>query len=119
MNSTLINRPAFIKLLTERFPDVITQFDEYSVGLLHLEVATLRRAAEKAADDGHLWEFERFFRFVEELLPNADAALKNALEVSFVEDFALEYTKERHDALRKRGSREMQEMMSQIDSRWR
>lgn len=84
----VVDRNAFMKTLSERFPVVHSAIDEIDDGLLHCEVAVLRRSAEKAMDEGHLWKAEQFFRFIEEILPGADEALENAVEISFIEDVA-------------------------------
>jgi hypothetical protein len=89
--------------LAAEFPDVIAQIDRYAAGLLHCEVAAFRRATEQAMDAGRLWEAERHFRFVEQMLAVACPELRNALEVSYLEDLALgECTLARHRAVAER-----------------
>jgi hypothetical protein len=96
-------RTEFLARLAAHFPNVIASFGQYSSGLLHCEVADFRRATERAADAGRLWEVEQHFRLVEELLAVADAELRNALEVSYLEDLALgDCTPARHQAVKER-----------------
>ena len=93
----------FLARLAAEFPDVIAGFGPYSAGLLHCEVGDFREATERAMDAGRLWEAERHFRLVAELLAVAGAELRNALEVSYLEDLALgEFTPRRHWAIRER-----------------
>jgi hypothetical protein len=85
----LLGRDDFLARLSADFPNVVGQINQYEAGLLHCEMAAFRRATEQAIDAGRLWEAEKHFRLVEELLPNAGLELLNALEVSYLEDFAL------------------------------
>lgn len=72
-------------------------------GLLHCEMGAFRRAAEDALDQGKLWQAEKYFRFVEQVLPVANPDVENALEVSFLEDLALgECTPARRKAVKER-----------------
>ena len=79
----MINHSAFIEMLADRFPEVVGAIDKCEDGLLHCEVAVFRRVTEEAMDAGRFWNVEQYFRFVEEVLPNADDAVANAIEVSF------------------------------------
>ena len=92
----VLGRDDFLVRLASDFPDVVAQINQYEAGLLHCEMAAFRRATEQAIDTGRLREAEKHFRLVEELLPSAGPELLNALEVSYLEDFALgECTPER------------------------
>jgi hypothetical protein len=96
-------REEFLARLASDFPDVMSGFSPYSAGLLHCEVGDFRKATERAMDSDRLWEAERHFRFVEELLGVADPELRNALEVSYLEDLALGVcTPARHRAVKER-----------------
>lgn len=85
-----IGRDEFLAHLRAEFPEVVASFCPSSAGLLHCEVADFRLVTEQAMDSGRLWEAEKHFRLVVKLLAEADAELRNALEVSY-----LEYSKER------------------------
>lgn len=116
----MINHSQFMKLLTDRFPEVVHMIDKYEAGLLHCEVAVLRGAIEKAMDEGRLWDVERYSRFVEEVLPHADPAVGNAIDVSFIENFALgEFTKQRHRALSERMPKSLRDKIVAISEHWR
>jgi len=114
------DRDAFIKLLGERFPEVVATFTDVDEGLLHLEVAAFRICVERAMDEGRLWDTERYLRFVDEILPLADEALDNAIGVSFIEDFALgECTAARRSALKERAPQRIRDQIVAIHSQWR
>jgi hypothetical protein len=99
-----LGREEFIRELRATFPEAfaaITEYDEQ--GLLHCEVAVLRRLSEEAMDAGQEWLAERHFRFVERLLKDAGSELQNALEVSYLADLALgEHTPQRHRIVKER-----------------
>jgi hypothetical protein len=97
------DRDEFLARLAADFPDVAAGFGPYSAGRLHCEVGDFLRATERAMDEGRLWEAERHFRLVEELLAAADPELRNALEVSYLENLALgECPPARHRAVKDR-----------------
>ena len=98
-----MGRDEFLARLTTDFPEVVAQISPYEAGQLHCEVGAFRRATEAAMDAGRFWETERHFRLVEEMLSNADPELRNALEVSYLEDLALgDCTPQRYKAVRER-----------------
>lgn len=113
-------REELLTRLTAEFPDVVAGFGPHSAGLLHCEVADFRQATERAMDAGRSWEAERHFRLVAELLPVAGPELRNALEVSYLEDLAFgEYTPARRRAIRERMPRELQAVLIAHHDRWR
>lgn len=82
-------RDDFLARLAAEFPHVTEDLGTDAAGTLHLEVAHFRQHTELAMDEGRLWEAERHFRLVAELLCDATPELQNALEVSYLEDLAL------------------------------
>ena len=113
-------REEFLARLGADFPDVIAQFGPYSAGLLHCEVADFRRATERALDAGQFWEAEQHFRLVAALLAVAGPELRNALEVSYLKDFALgECTPARHRAVKERMPRTLREVLIGHHEQWR
>jgi hypothetical protein len=113
-------REDFLARLAADFPDVVASFGSYSAGLLHCEVGDFRRATERALDTGRLWEAEQHFRLVEELLAVADPELRNALEVSYLEDLALgECTPARHQAVKERMPKALRQILIGHHERWR
>jgi hypothetical protein len=116
----MIDRSQSMTTLATRFPEVVGAIDKYEAGILHCKVAAFRRVAEQAMDQGRFWDVERYFRFVEETLPSADAEVRIAIEISFVEDFALgEHTEQRHRAVRERVSKVLREKIAMINEKWR
>jgi hypothetical protein len=112
-------RKHFLARLRAEFPEVIAQITQYDEGLLHCEVAVFRRATESAIDAGHMWRAENHFRLVEELLTAADPDLRNALEISYLADFAFgECTPARHRAVKERMPRAMRTVLIQHHEQW-
>ena len=58
-------------------------------GLLHCEVAAFRTWVEEQLILGKEWNCQKAFEFIERCLKISDPELKNALEISFIEDLAL------------------------------
>jgi hypothetical protein len=113
-------RNEFLARLAAGFPDVIAGFGPYSAGLLHCEVADFRRATEQAMDAGRVWEAERHFRLVEELLTVAGPELRNALEVSYLEDLALgECNPARRRAVKERMPKALRQVLIGHHDQWR
>jgi hypothetical protein len=115
-----LERDDFLKELNSRFPEVINDIRQDEAGMLHCEVAAFRRVTEAALDAGRLWNAERYFRFVEELLESAGPHLRNALEVSYLEDLALgDWSPARHRAIKERMPRNLREILISHCDRWR
>jgi len=113
------DRDDFLARLASDFPNVVGQISQHETGLLHCEVTAFRRATEQAIDCGRLWEAEKHFRLVEELLSNADPELLNALEVSYLEDFALgECTPERYRAVKERMPKSLHKVLVSHHPSW-
>ncbi len=114
-----VDRAEFLRRLSVDFPDVIERFGPYSRGLLHCEVADFRQATERAMDQGKHWEVERHFRFVAELMEDADPELRNALEVSYLEDLALgECNPARHKAVKERMPKSLRQILIRHHKQW-
>lgn len=115
-----IDHEQFICLLGYEFPEVVSGISEYKRGLLHPEVGAFRRIAEEAIDGGRLWTAERYFRFLERVLRDADPDVRNAIEVSFLEDFALgEFSSARYEAVKRRMPSLLRDMLIAVDDKWR
>lgn len=107
-----MDREQFLARLRAEFPEAAAQISPSEAGLLHCEVGALLRATEEAMDAGRLWAAERHFRFVERLLREAGPELRNALEVSYLEDLALgEITPARYQAVKERMPRSLREVL--------
>ena len=112
-------RDEFLCRLAAEFPDVVAGFS-HAAGNLHCEVGDFRSATERAMDEGKLWAAERHFRLVLELLAAAGPELRNALEVSYLEDLAFgEFTWARHQAVRERMPQELRAVLIAHHAHWR
>ncbi len=115
-----VGREEFLARLTAEFPEVVAKINQYESGTLHCEVGAFRRATEQAMDTGRLWETERHFRLVEELLDAAGPELRNALKVSYLEDLALgECTPARHSAVKEHMPRALRQILIGHHEQWR
>jgi hypothetical protein len=115
-----IDRNEFLARLAAEFPKVVAQIRADESGILHCEVGAFLRATEATMDSGGLWTAEKHFRFVEKLLNDADADLRNALEVSYLEGLALgECTLERHRAAKERMPDSLRRILVGHRSEWR
>jgi hypothetical protein len=81
-----IDRDRFIALLTERFPEIAATIDDCSQGLLHLEMAALRRATQAAIDEQDRDTVRRHFQFIDEVFRQAAPEVENAVNVSYLEN---------------------------------
>ncbi len=115
-----MDREEFIQRLAKRFPEVPTQISDYAHGLLHCEMADFRRVVESAMDSGNHWSVELYLRFLDDCRQAASPELANAIDVSFLEDFALgDHSEERLKAVRERMPRRLREQLVSVDDRWR
>jgi hypothetical protein len=81
----MVDREAFIVMLTERYPAVAANIDECARGLLHLEMGSLARAAQSAISDEDTASVKEHFRFIGEVYRRASPEVKNAVHVSYLE----------------------------------
>jgi hypothetical protein len=85
-----------------------------------VKLQRFRRATEQAIDPGRSWEAEKHFRFVEELLSEAGPELQNALEVSYLEDFAFgECTPQRHQVVKERMPKSLHAVLVGHHANWK
>jgi hypothetical protein len=117
---SLLGRDEFLARLRADFKDVVDSITPGEAGLLHCEVGRLLSATERAMDEGHLYTAQSHFLLVAEFLPRADDYLKNALEVSYLEDLALgECTPARYKAVKERMPRHLRQILIGHHSNWR
>ena len=115
-----ISHDEFISMLGSEFPAVLAGIRDCNRGLLHCEMGEFRRIVEESIDNGSLWAAEKYFRFVDRVLNEVDPVVRNAIEVSFLEDFALgEFTKARHEAVKRRMPQQLRSILIGIDEKWR
>ncbi len=83
------DRGDFERLLSERFPAIAAEIDDFERGHLHLEIAVLARATCGAVDLGDLQQVQAHVGFVDELFSGAGPDLENAVYVSYFENVFL------------------------------
>lgn len=74
----------FTRMLVAEFPELREEV-EYQDGLLHLEMHVFARLTQAAIDGADWTTLKRCVHLAHELWARADAALRNALNVSFLE----------------------------------
>lgn len=79
-----MDRSAFLKLLKERLPALKDAVNRQA-GQLHLEIDVLRQCAQRAILDGDRETLALCVALAETGYREGDKALKNAIDVSFVE----------------------------------
>ncbi|GJL99715.1 MAG: hypothetical protein DHS20C07_13950 [Methyloligella sp.] len=118
--SKVIGREEYSQLLDEKFPEVASNYKSHDLGLLHCEVAVFRDVMEEAMESEKLWKVEQYIRFVDEVFSKADFELKNALEVSFIEDFAFgDCTTKKYKAVKDRFPVSIQSQLKLLHENWK
>ena len=74
----------FVRLLLAEFPELSTEISE-AEGLLHLQMHAFARHMQRAKGAGEWSEYKRGVHLATELWTRADAPLRGALDVSFLE----------------------------------
>jgi hypothetical protein len=110
-----IDRDRFVALLTERFPHVAADIDDCSQGLLHLEMATLARATQAAIYAGDRDTVHRHFQFIDEVFRQAAADVKNAVNVSYLENLRFEGRKAAPARARELLTPRLQEALAELE----
>src|SRR5262245_45226691 len=115
-----MERLEFLKQMEAEFPDAFAAIGDRDKGLLHCEVAMFREYVESKMDERSAWYCERALRFVAKCLQAADQDLRNALEVSFIEDLALgKHTPQRYDIVSERAPKDVRQKMIQAHEFWK
>lgn len=114
-----MTRERFLAELVSQFPGVTAQIRPDEGGILHCEVGAFRRVTEDALDSGQFWVAECHFKFVERVLREADLALRNALEISYLEDLAFgELTEARYRGVKERMPVALRTILIRHRSEW-
>ena len=114
-----MTREEFLLRLEKEFPEAYSSIDEYEKGQLHCEMGAFRVYVEKAMLNGQEWSCEKAFSFIDKCLSAADPELKNAIEISFIEDLALgEQNKAIHKIIKERAPKDIREKMIEVDDYW-
>ena len=118
-NAAVIDYAEWSRMLAEEFPEVPQAFDEYSTGLLHCEMGTFARLTDEAITTGNNHQVALDFDFVDRVRKEADAFVQNAIDVSYIENFAWdEWSERRHQAL-KQMPPALRQVLLEIDGRGR
>lgn len=80
-----MHRSDFLKALKEDFPN-LTEVVNRQKGLLHFEVGEFRKFTQDAIRSGDTERTTKCFSLAERAYLNGNEALKNAIDVSFVEE---------------------------------
>jgi hypothetical protein len=97
MPETEIDEQKFVELILTEFPQLREDFDEWK-GLDHLQMMEFKIFTEKAGKNGDWDTVERCLRLADVLLRQGDAAIKNAIYVTYLEE--LPRHGEIHDRIR-------------------
>lgn len=84
-----MHRSEFLKLLKHEFPELTNDVNA-GQGLLHFEVGVLKKYAQRAIYDRDREKFLKCLQLAEAAYREGNATLKDAIDVSFVEE--LEFT---------------------------
>jgi hypothetical protein len=113
------DRSDFERLLTERFPAIAAEIDDFERGLLHLEMAVFARATCRAIDSGDAGEVQAHVGFVDWLLSDARPDLENAIRVSYLENVFLDSEDPRYVSARAKLSKRLQTTLTELEEHWR
>lgn len=117
--SQAIDHARFLQLLSDEFPEVPQAFDDCVQGLLHCEMGVFARLTDEAITKGNHHLVARYFGFVDRVRKEATPEVENAIDVSYIEYFALdELTDQRYKALKIMSST-LRQVLLQIDGRGR
>jgi hypothetical protein len=115
----LKDRSDFERMLTERFPAIAAEIDDFERGSLHLEMAVLARATCDAIDAGDLGQVQAHIRLVDELFSEAGPGLENAVYVSYLEHVFLDSDDPRYLSARKMLSPRLQNALIELEEYWK
>ncbi|TAL30609.1 MAG: hypothetical protein EPN97_12400 [Alphaproteobacteria bacterium] len=89
---TKVHRSEFLKQLKATFPAVELEINKEQ-GLLHFEMAVFRRLVQQLIDSGDREQVTKAYKLAEWAYENGNDDLKNAIDVSFVEELNFNDTK--------------------------
>jgi hypothetical protein len=111
----LYSHSDFTRMLLGEFPELRAEIEDED-GLLHLEMAVFARHTQTAVDAGDWPTLKRCVHLAHELWERADPALKNALNVSYLEH--LEFGPPHGQAAFTRFTRELQQGWKEMQEYW-
>lgn len=80
-----LDRSRFLAEIKKVFPEIKSEINAQD-GQLHFEVAVLRQHAERMIAEGNKDAVSCIFSIADRFYNNGDSKLKNAIDVSFVEE---------------------------------
>ena len=87
--SSSIDRQVFLQALATRFPEVAENITDIESGLLHPEMAVVSHATQEAIGTESWQTVAAHFSFIAEVFADGNAAIKNAVCVSYLENVFL------------------------------
>ena len=88
-NPNRLAQARFVQLVLTEFPQLREEFDE-AEGLLHLEMATFSRFAQRAIERNDLDTLKGCYRLLAGIMKTAPPEVENAIYVSFLEHLDFE-----------------------------
>ena len=88
-NPNQLAQTKFVQLVLVEFPQLHKEFYE-AEGLLHLEMSTFSRFAQKAIENSDLDTLKRCYGLIDGILETAPSEVENAIYVSFLEHLDFE-----------------------------
>ena len=94
MSMSKFHQSQFIKEVKTVFPELTSDINAEQ-GLLHLEMEVIRKFTQHLIDTGQRKELVKCFSLIEQFNKSGNAKLKDAIDVSFVEDLNFSATKKK------------------------
>lgn len=82
---TIMTRTDFIHHVTLHLPEVAALIEEEDFGILHLELGAMKLASRAAIMRYEFYTLRRHFAFITYLFEHASRALRDAIQISYVE----------------------------------
>jgi hypothetical protein len=114
----LMTRLDFMQQITLYLPEVSALIEESDFGILHLEVGALKLATRQALRQYDFGRVRRHLFLVGNLFEHADAELREALHLSYLEPLFLGETSIAHREARSLLSKPMEEAVRQSELRF-
>lgn len=91
-----ISRSDFVRQLNSRFPEIAGLMDESDFGILLLEIGTMTVATKEAIGNFDLLTVRRHLAFIGDLYERAEAELRKAIQIAYLENLFLGETSYAH-----------------------
>jgi phosphoglycerate-specific signal transduction histidine kinase len=111
-----IDRHSFLRALANRFPETAATISEIESGLLHPEMAVVSHATQEAIKEQRWDAVASHFAFIEEVFAGGNEAIKNAVNVSYLENIFLGETSASHASARALLPVKLAEALAELES---